>query len=288
VTFAAATAGAAAALAWLAAAEASRPVASRLRGLGARGSRPSPLARAIRALGSRPLVQRLRPPKDLSARLAAGGDPGGLRPREWVAVKACSAAAATVPAVVVVAGGPGRVAVLLALAAPLAGFVVPELWLARAVRARCEAAVRDLPDMLDLLRVAVAGGVAPIRAMGDVAGQFDGPLAAEWRRVAVAAALGEPRAAALERLRERLPAAEVVSFADAFVRAQHHGLPLGPTLAAQASKAREARRRRIRERAARAAPKMQLVVALVLVPSMLLIVAALLIAELEPGLGWAL
>jgi hypothetical protein len=39
------------------------------------------------------------------------------------------------------------------------------------------------------------------------------------------------------------------------------------------------------EQAARAGPKMQLVVALVLVPSMLLVVAALLASELRPTLG---
>ena len=63
-----------------------------------------------------------------------------------------------------------------AIAGPLAGFVAPDFWLARAVRARREAAVRELPDLLDLLRVSVEAGLAPVRAMGAVAAQFDGPL----------------------------------------------------------------------------------------------------------------
>jgi tight adherence protein C len=283
VTPGAAAAAAAAAAVILAALAALDLLASLL----VRAGRPRLPAGVLPALASLRAVRRLRASRDAAARLAAAGDPGGLGVREWMAVKACCAAGAAATALPVLLAGPGRVGLLLALAAPAAGYALPELWLARAVRARAEAAVRELPDMLDLLRVSVEGGVAPVHAMGKVGAQFGGPLATEWRRAATAVALGEPRSAALERIRMRLAAEEVAAFADAFARAMRHGLPLGPTLATHASRAREARRRRIRERAARAGPKMQLVVALVLVPSMLLIVTAILISELEPGLGLA-
>ena len=69
-------------------------------------------------------------------------------------------------------------------------------------------------------------------------------------------------------------------------RARRRGLPLGDVLARQAAAARHEQQNRIRERAARAGPKIQLVVALILVPSVMLIVAAALIAELTaPGVG---
>ena len=145
--------------------------------------------------------------------------------------------------------------------------------------------MRELPDLLDLLRVSVEAGIAPVRAMGTVAAQFSGPVAVEWRRISAAVALGEPQAAAIASMTERIAAEEVRAFAGALLRSRRHGLPLGATLATQAARAREARRRRIREQAARAGPKMQLVVALVLVPSMLLIVTALLVSELRPTFG---
>jgi tight adherence protein C len=230
------------------------------------------------------MLRRIRPPRDLSARLAAAGHPGNLRPRDWMALKAGTAIATSVPSLAVLAGGGRRLTMLVSLAGPLAGFVAPDFWLARAVRARSDAAVRELPDLLELLRVAVEAGLAPVRAMGTVAAQFDGPLAIEWRRVAAAVALGEPQALAIARMTERIDSAEVRAFADTLERARRHGLPLGATLGTQAARAREARRRRIRGQAARAGPKMQLVVALVLVPSMLLIVAALLVSELQPAL----
>ena len=71
----------------------------------------------------------------------------------------------------------------------------------------------------------------------------------------------------------------------ALERAGRHGAPLGETLASQARGARLAHRREIEERAARAAPKIQLVVALLLVPSVLLLVAAALAAALIGGGG---
>jgi tight adherence protein C len=201
-----------------------------------------------------------------------------------MALKAGGAAASSIGSLGILAADTSRLALLVALAGPLAGFVAPDFWLARAARVRAEAALRELPDLLDLLRVSIEAGVAPVRAMGAVAAQFDGPLASEWRRVATAVAMGEPHSAAIVRMTERIAGAEVRAFADTLLRSRRHGLPIGAALGAQAARAREARRRRIRERAARAGPKMQLVVALVLVPSMLLIVAALLVSELQPAL----
>jgi tight adherence protein C len=69
----------------------------------------------------------------------------------------------------------------------------------------------------------------------------------------------------------------------ALERARRHGVPLADTLAAQARSARFALGRRIRDDAARAGPKIQLVVALLLVPSVLLLVAAALASALLDG-----
>ena len=61
--------------------------------------------------------------------------------------------------------------------------------------------------------------------------------------------------------------------------------PLADQLHGQAMSLRRDARRRIEERAARAAPKIQLVVALVLVPSVLLMMLAALIAHADALLG---
>jgi tight adherence protein C len=83
---------------------------------------------------------------------------------------------------------------------------------------------------------------------------------------------------------ERAPLAEVQALVAALERARRHGVPLADTLQAQARDARFALARHAREEAARAGPKIQLVVALLLVPSVLLLVAAALLAALlAPG-----
>jgi tight adherence protein C len=87
----------------------------------------------------------------------------------------------------------------------------------------------------------------------------------------------------LEGLARRVPLPEVGALVAALDRARRHGAPLAETLSAQARDARFALARGIREEAARAGPKIQLVVALLLVPSVLLLVAAALAAALLGG-----
>ena len=192
----------------------------------------------------------------------------------------CTALAA-LAGVLVAPAAPGRLGLLIALAAPGAGFLAPDLYLHRAERARVAAALRELPDMLDLLRVTVAAGQAPVRALAAVGAEFGGPLAAAWRRVALLAELGEPLDRALLEMERALPCEDVVSFSRVMQDAGRHGTPLGAALASHAARARDRHRARIREAAARAGPKVQLVVALVLVPSALLFVAAALLANIS-------
>jgi tight adherence protein C len=250
------------------------------RSSGARGSRGTALFRVLARAGGR--VGR-RFPRDLAQRIAAAGVPAGLGPRELMAAKLAAAVAAALMALLAASIAPGRLGALVLVAAPAAGFLAPDLWLLRRARARAWTARRELPALLDLLRVSVeAGGSLPaaLEAVGNRAG---GPVAAEWRAVGREVALGVPPARALEEMTRRLPLPELRALAAALERARRHGAPLAETLAAQARDARFALRRRLQEEGARAGPKMQLVVALLLVPSVLLLVAAALAAALIDG-----
>ena len=243
------------------------------------------LALAVRA-GSSFGMQRVAVPATLAERVVAAGSPGGLRPRDWTALKCAAACLALLGAVVGAGSFPGRLGVVALVAAPAAGFVLPDYWLARVARSRAEAALYELPHMLDLLRVTVEAGRSPIAAMGLVAARFDGPLAAEWRAAAAQVALGVPQAAALQHIGRRVPVPGVRTLVETLGYSHRAGLSLADALTAQATAARHARRQQIREQAARAAPKMQLVVALVLVPSVMLTLGAVLTAELSAtGLG---
>ena len=244
------------------------------------GSRPPAahggLARRIAAA----VPARLRPPLDLAARIEAAGSPGGLGAGEVMAVKALCAFAATPVATALAAAAPGRLGVLVIAATPTAAFFAPDLHLRRLTRERVRSARRDLPALLDLVRVAVDAGMAPSQALAAVGSRSDSRLGREFAAAAAQTQLGVPLADALAALNRRLPAPELQALTAAIQRAVLHGAPLSDTLAAQARDARQTRRRRIEEEAAKAAPKIQLVVALLLVPSVLLMVAAALAAAL--------
>jgi tight adherence protein C len=236
------------------------------------------LLRGLATLGRRAATDR--PPRDLADRIAAAGRPGGLGPREVMAAKVGAAALGAGTGSLMALVAPGRLGIALVALAPAAGFLAPDLWLGRRALRRARAVRRELPAMLDLLRVTVDAGASLTAAMSEVGSRAGGPLAAEWRAVGHEVALGVPLADALEAMGRRLPQPEVRSLIAALDRARRHGAPLGDTLSRQAQDCRLALRRAVQEEAAKAGPKIQLVVALLLVPSVLLMVAAALATAL--------
>jgi tight adherence protein C len=238
---------------------------------------PGGLARRLAAA----VPARLKPPLDLEARIEAAGS--SLTPTEFMAIKALTALTAAPLGAALATAAPGRLGPLALAGAPVAGFFAPDLQLRTRTKTRIRNARRDLPALLDLLRVAVDAGMAPAQALNSVGERSDSLLAAEWATAARQIQLGVPLDESLSRMTARIPAPELQAFAAALNRATLHGAPLSDTLAAQARDARLARRRRIEEEDAKAAPKIQLVVALLLVPSVLLLVAAALAAAMLGG-----
>jgi tight adherence protein C len=198
-----------------------------------------------------------------------------LAPRFGFAVLGAACALVVAPA------APGRLSPLLLLALPALGLFVPDLLAARAARARRRHLVRALPDALDLLAVGVAAGRSPAAGFAEIATGADGPLAEELRITVAELSCGMPLSLALERLRERVPGGEVGALCAAIERSRRYGSPLADQLRRQSTALRRDQRRAVEEHASRAAPKIQLVVALVLVPSVMLMIAAGLIANAD-------
>ncbi len=132
---------------------------------------------------------------------------------------------------------------------------------------------------MDLLAVGAAAGRGPAAGFAEIAHGGGGPLAEELAIAVAELECGRPLSAALTGLRARTPGGEVAALCAAIERSRRFGSPLADQLRRQATALRREQRRAVEERAARAAPKIQLVVALVLVPSVLLMIAAGLIAN---------
>jgi tight adherence protein C len=200
---------------------------------------------------------------------------GPLAPRLGCAAAAAAIALAAAPA------APGRLGWLVALGLPAAGFVVPDALRARRERRRLRRLVAALPDALDLLAVGTTAGRSPAAGFAEIARSGAGPLAEELRATVAELECGRPLGEALAGLRERVPGSEVATLCASIERSRRFGSPLAEQLRHQSSALRREQRRAVEERAARAAPKIQLVVALVLVPSVLLMIAAGLIANAD-------
>jgi tight adherence protein C len=190
------------------------------------------------------------------------------------------AALGGVVALVGAPAAPGRIGWLMLVAVPAGGVFVPDLLAARARRARRRDLVTALPDALDLLAVGIAAGRSPAAGFAEIAGG-DGPLAEELRITVAELSCGEPLSSTLDGLRGRVPGGEVATLCAAIERSRRYGSPLADQLRRQSTALRRDQRRAVEEGAARAAPKIQLVVALVLVPSVLLMIAAGLIANAD-------
>ncbi len=198
-----------------------------------------------------------------------------------LAAKLAGAATGGLAALLAAPAAPGHLAVLVAVGMPTAGLFAPDALAQRRARLRLRRLVAALPDALDLLAVGAASGRSPAAGFAELARTGDGPLAEELRMTVAELSCGQPLSEALRALRARVPGSEVASLCAAIERSRRYGSPLADQLRRQSSALRRDQRRAVEERAARAAPKIQLVVALVLVPSVLLMIAAALIANAD-------
>jgi len=176
---------------------------------------------------------------------------------------------------------PGRIPLLVALGFPAAGFIAPDALLERRARLRRRRILSALPDAFDLLAVGAASGRSPASGFAELARAGAGPLADELRMTVAELSCGEPLPQALQALRARVPGGEIATLCATIERSRRLGSPLAEQLHRQASALRRDQRRLVEEHAARAAPKIQLVVALVLVPSVLLMIGAALLANAD-------
>jgi tight adherence protein C len=254
------------------------------RGEGAASER-QPLPAAIRMTAAIPSPVALRRPAARQAsaeRLRAAG-----LPEDAAAVieRARGGGALAGAALAAGLGALAMPAVVLAPALVLGGAIAPDRWLAARARARRRAIVRELPDLLDLLGICIESGMALDPALDLAVGRLPGPLGEEVRATLRELALGTQRREAYRALAGRAGAPELAQVVASLLQAEELGAPLSGAFAGQAEAIRAARRQGARDRAARAAPKIQLVVALVMVPAALLLVLGVLVIELARSIG---
>lgn len=221
----------------------------------------------------------------LPERIRRAGKSDQLSPRSLLLLKAALAMAVFSFAALVSPLLSGRLAAVLVPAAAAAGFFLPDLMLERGARRRHRLMIASLPDALDLLAVSVATGKSLGAGLLDLMEAGRGPLSRELAETGEEMAWGAGQARALEGLRRRVGGKEIAALCATLERSRRLGSPLADQLRQQSAGLRQDQKRAIEEEAARAAPKIQLVIALILVPSVLLMIAASLIANSDVLLG---
>jgi tight adherence protein C len=168
------------------------------------------------------------------------------------------------------------------------GFQLPDWDLDRRVARRRALVLMELPTILDMLTLATSAGMAIEQALEEVARQSTGVVARELRVVARELALGQRRnlPEALVSLSERLGTPEVDHVFGRMSATYEQGLPLGQTLPAQAQALRERQRLHVAEEGGKAAVRMLLPVAVLILPALFVVVlvpAAAQLARLGGG-----
>ncbi len=164
-----------------------------------------------------------------------------------------------------------------ALGAMVVGYQLPSLRAARAEKRRLAALAADLPDVVDLLVLAVGAGLTVHLAVAAVAKRGSGPLAAELQRVTADVALGRRLADALDDVPGRAGEA-IRPLCSSLASAERYGAPLVSSLERLATEVRRDRRRRAEESARKLPIKLLFPLVACTLPAFALLTVAPLIA----------
>ena len=173
---------------------------------------------------------------------------------------------------------------LSALAAGIAGFLLPDVVLSRLAATRQLAITNSLPDTLDQLTICVEAGLGFDSAMARISKSGQGPLAQEIGRLLQDFRVGVPRTEALDALLARTDVPELRQFVHAVVQAEIYGVPVSRVLRAQATEQREKRRFRAEERAMKLPVKVIFPLVFCILPVLFIVVISPAFINLSGGL----
>lgn len=169
-------------------------------------------------------------------------------------------------------GGPQPLKVLLAIAATLLLFFLPDVLIHSRAHDRQEAIKLALPDTLDQMTIAVEAGLGFDAAMAKAARNGKGPLAEELIRVLQDMSIGRTRRDAFLELERRTNTEDLRRFIRAIIQADAYGIAIGDVLRVQAGEMRLKRRQRAEEQALKVTVKIIFPLVLCLLPVLFIVV----------------
>jgi tight adherence protein C len=166
-------------------------------------------------------------------------------------------------------------AVLVFAFAVLLGYMVPEFWLVRQIRARQRRLRVALPDGLDLLVICVEAGLGLDQALLRVSQELHRvhrDLSDELQLVSTEMRLGKTRTDALRELGRRTGLEDIKGLVTMVIQTERFGTSIAQSLRAFSEDMRTKRRQRAEEMAAKISIKMVPVLVFFIFPALMIVV----------------
>jgi tight adherence protein C len=225
-----------------------------------------------------PLGQKFRlfvNEKDLERKIALAGYPNGLNAEAFHGFRFLCLFAGLFTGTLLFWIGLGGGFVQIVLLA--AGLSFPTLWIRSQAARRQEQIALDLPEFMDTMSVALQAGVPMDPAIRQIVKHMDGPLSEELNRFQQELDIGVPREEAYLRLMNRNQCKELETLILSLIQGSKLGVPIANTFKVLAEDMRESRIGKIKEKAAKAGPKVTLITTFVILPAVILCVVGLLV-----------
>ena len=217
----------------------------------------------------RPFIARMagkRDPKNtkklaknsLKKQLAQAGYPGGLTAPEFAVIQnLCRVIAPALGAAFAIVVQP-KLLLLSVVVGAILGILGPRMFLQRKAASRLHGIQRQLPDVLDLLTVAVEAGLGFDAACDKVVEKMRGPIPDEFSLTLRQMRMGQARREAFKAMSDRVDHPDLSAFVSAIIQADQLGVSIGQVLRIQSDQLRDKRRQRAEEQAAKAPVKMMI------------------------------
>jgi tight adherence protein C len=222
---------------------------------------PRPFVKQLESL-LRP-VSRMpaRTSAQLRERLSQAGNPAGLTPAGFQALRYSLAALMAIVGLglgivlplgmPIVAAAPLFGAVLAAL-----GFIAPGMWLSQRIAQRRRQIQKSLAEATDLLTLVVESGMSLDEGLLSITERFHNALGDEIGKVLREIRLGRPRMTALEHMANTVGVPDLHHLVESIVQSDQMGVPIARLLRVQATEMRRRQRQSAQERAAQASSRM--------------------------------
>lgn len=165
------------------------------------------------------------------------------------------------------------------------GFFVPHIMLTGRITRRQTEIRKAMPDALDLLTICVEAGLGFDAALSKVSEKWENELSLAFARTIREVQLGKPRREALKDMSDRLGIPEMTSFVAAIVQSEQLGVSMAKVLRIQSDQMRLKRRQRAEEEAHKAPVKMIIPMALLMFPSIMIIILTPAVIQIMTNLG---